>query len=103
MPTLKSLILLLPLLTACPVGPAARGPLPKERLTECEQMCTDLGLTMSALVIIYNSAGCVCQRPDAKGSTTAAVGAAAGGATIAVIAEQQQALAQGAPSPAPVR
>ncbi|MFP2908138.1 hypothetical protein ACLESD_24410, partial [Pyxidicoccus sp. 3LFB2] len=59
---------------------AAMGDVPKERATECRQICTDLDMRLSAVVVIQNSAGCVCEPRDTEGSPPAAGAATAAAA-----------------------
>ena len=96
-------------LLACvsPVSKAVSGPLDVERGAECRTACSTLGMQLTSVVLIMNSAGCVCQaiepapppaveptrtpapQPVSAGQSGAA--AAAGGAAIAaVVAAQQQ-------------
>lgn len=73
------------LLLACQTGRATGFSTPKERVTECEEVCTSVGLRFTALVVIANGAGCVCEPKSAPTASTtrAGAGAAAGGAVIA--------------------
>ena len=76
------------LLSACETVRATTLATPKERVTECEQVCTNVGLKFSALVVIANSAGCVCEPKSAPTASTTKAGASAasGGAVIAAAA-----------------
>jgi hypothetical protein len=78
------------------VAPANSGDVPRERATECASVCTKLGMRLSAVVVMMNSAGCVCEplppgasapppTPALPGAAPAAPGAsaAAGGVSIA--------------------
>lgn len=84
--------------SACETAQATRLPTPKERVTECEQICGNLGMKLSAFVVMMNSAGCVCepkQAPASSGSVSReGAGAAAGGVTIAAAAAAAQAAQQ---------
>jgi hypothetical protein len=84
--------LALGLLSSCEIQRAARvGAVTRERATECEQVCANLGMRMSAMVVMMNSAGCVCEPPAARASATAGgASAAAGGTTIAAAAAALQ-------------
>lgn len=76
------------LLLACQTVRATGYSTPKERVTECQEICTSVGLKFTALVVIANGAGCVCEpKSEATASTRrAGAGAAAGGAVIAAAA-----------------
>ncbi len=71
--------------SGCETVRATAGTTPKERVTECEELCTSLDLQMAAVVIIMSNAGCVCEK---KRATVSEVGASAvtGGAVIAATA-----------------
>jgi len=91
-------------IAACanPVNRAVAGPVDVMRGEECRVACTNLGMELTQVVLIMNSAGCVCQvaPTSAPGSSTApaerpapqAGGAAtaAGGAAIAAVAAEAQ-------------
>lgn len=72
-----------------PVQKAVTGPVPTERAAECRTSCKALGMQLTSVVLIMNSAGCVCQvleaAPPAEtpAATPAAASAISGGAAIA--------------------
>jgi hypothetical protein len=72
-------------LSGCETMRATGLATPKERVTECETLCSSIGLEMAAVVIIMSNAGCVCEK---KRATVAEAGASAvtGGAVIAATA-----------------
>lgn len=77
-------------LSGCAIGRAASplAEIPRERATECQDICTKLGLRMSAVVIIMNNAGCVCEpggTPVPAGGAVSGVATRGGGATIAAV------------------
>ena len=76
-------------LAGCATARATSLALPMERATECRQLCEQIDMRMSAVVIIMNSAGCVCEPKPAEGTNAALTGAAAasGGAIIQAAAE----------------
>ncbi len=77
--------------TAPAVSPSVR--LRPETRPECVANCEQLGLRLAAIVLIRDSAGCVCEPREAPaGSTADARGAAAiaAGAAIAVDEDEQQ-------------
>ncbi|QSQ16258.1 hypothetical protein [Myxococcus landrumensis] len=78
-------------LSGCVVAPAANLAVPKERVSECKTICTDIGMELGSVVIIRNSAGCVCQVPGATQSQQSA-SAVAGG--VAIIEEEEAASQQ---------
>jgi hypothetical protein len=86
------------LLSACEVrGALGSSTLPIERRTECEKACRQLGLELSAMVLMMSSAGCVCQVPQRKGSAAAPGGGlGAGASTIAAAQAAASASAQAA-------
>lgn len=76
-------------LAGCATAKATTLALPMERATECRQLCEQIDMKLSAVVIIMNSAGCVCEPKPAEGTNAAVTGAAAasGGAIIQALAE----------------
>jgi hypothetical protein len=81
------------LLSGC--GETARAtsvPTPKERVTECEQVCTDVGMKLAAFVVMMSSSGCVCEPKSGPtvSKTSAAAAAAAGGVTVAAARASEQ-------------
>ena len=74
---------------------------PKERVAECVQICADVGLKMTAMVVMMNHAGCVCEPAAAQpGSGPAPAASVAAGGTViaaaaaAAAAQQRQAQQQ---------
>ncbi|HLL22284.1 MAG TPA: hypothetical protein VK427_09140, partial [Kofleriaceae bacterium] len=77
-------------------GPATTLAVPRERANECVAVCHQLGMRMTAMVVITSRAGCVCEpepahEPSAPGAPAAAAGAASGGAVIAAAAAAAEA------------
>jgi len=68
--------------SGCVVGRATGSlyEVPRERATECQEICTKLDLQMSAVVVILNTTGCVC---EPKGARAATAPAAAGVSSVA--------------------
>lgn len=92
------------------VQQAVQGPLPAERGPQCREACAQLGMTLTSVVLIMNSAGCVCQVIDPKpapaatqGGAAAAAGGAAIAATAAAAAAQAQSSQRSAQAPAPYK
>src|SRR5262245_37733157 len=54
--------------SGCVVGRATSSlyDVPRERATECQDICTKLDLQMSAVVIVMNTTGCVCEPRGAR-------------------------------------
>jgi hypothetical protein len=82
-PTVRPSILVLPLLlslagckTAPPVSPSMN--LPPDTAAVCSSHCNALGMDLGAVVIVRDSAGCVCQPrkspPSADGGSAAVMG-----------------------------
>ncbi len=59
---------------------------------ECKSICTDLDMKLGAVVVIMNSAGCVCEPRDKAEETNLHGGTSsiAGGAVIQAVAEAQR-------------
>jgi hypothetical protein len=73
------------LLGGCATQRATELSLPRERATECRDNCAALDMQLAAVVIIMNSAGCVCQpkgQPAPGPAVSAGAAAVAGGAVI---------------------
>lgn len=94
--------------SGCAVGRAAGvySEIPRERTTECQEICTKLDLQLAAVVVVLNTTGCVCEPknratapavsslagPAAVGTTANSGGAAVAAAQVVatVTAQQQQ-------------
>jgi hypothetical protein len=73
--------------TVAPV--ASLSHVPSDTAQECQSICQGIGLELSAVVIVRNSAGCVCEKsPRAANASSGA--AAASGAVIAAAEDEQQ-------------
>ena len=59
----------------CVVGRAAGAysEIPRERTTECQEICTKLDLQMSAVVVVLNTTGCVCEPRTVRAPAAPAV------------------------------
>jgi len=79
---------------AAPVG--VRGvSVPADAAATCARHCEGIGLQLSAVAIMANNVGCVCQKGGGAGSASASVAdetgaATAGMATIAMQVEEEQ-------------
>jgi hypothetical protein len=84
--------------SGCVVGRATGSmyEIPRERATECQDICSKLDLQMAAVVVIMNTTGCVCEpkgaRPTGQPGTAQTGGSAAATAAevMAAQAAQQQ-------------
>lgn len=83
----------------CVVGRASGSlyDIPRERATECQDICTKLEMQMAAVVVIMNTTGCVCEprragvAPGTPAGVVGSSGGQGGGAAAAaaqVIARQ---------------
>lgn len=84
-----ALAALLSILPACATRQATSRTLPRERASECATHCDTLGMRLSAVVIIMDSAGCVCE-PRGAASPAPAAAAVAGGAALVAAQEAEQ-------------
>lgn len=94
-----SLLLLALVAPGCAVHSAAIYSPPPERATECRSYCGALDMRLAAVVIIMNSAGCVCEPRDAPLADGAGAASIGGGAAIQAMLEQQQRQAVAAQNP----
>lgn len=60
---------------------------------QCEAMCEQMDMRLGAVVVIRDSAGCVCE-PDEVASRNASAATAAGGMMLVSIAEEEAAVAE---------
>jgi len=105
----RNLVFVPLLLSACATAPAVSPGYQLDPSTRpsCEANCTQMGLRLAAVVLVRNSAGCVCAVPEARpgvglgGQAAAGTVAVAGGVLIAdedaqqtqtVVIQDQQAL-----------
>ncbi|HQR29635.1 MAG TPA: hypothetical protein PLL32_04430 [Anaeromyxobacteraceae bacterium] len=72
------------LLSACATAPAVSSgyKLDPDTRPACEANCSKMGLKLAAVVLVRNSAGCVCAVPESKAG--AALGTPASAGTVAV-------------------
>jgi len=97
------------LLAACATTPAVSAGVHVDPDTRpsCTRLCEGMGLRLAAVVLVRNSAGCVCMVPEAGSAAAprAAVEsggiAAASGAILALEDEAQQAQQAEPPPPPP--
>ncbi len=90
---MRTAVVLVLLLAGC-VGttrpPVARFlTVPPDTAQECSNICQSIGLQLSAVVVVTNSAGCVCEvQPRAGSAVPGGASAASAGALIVVEAER---------------
>lgn len=77
--------------TGCVTAGATTAPVTKDLATECVAHCESLGMKLTAMVIIKNSAGCVCEPKDSQARSVSAAAAVAAGTVVADEDAQYQA------------
>jgi hypothetical protein len=74
-----------------PVGVSSAFSIPNDAGNVCSQQCRTIGMNLSAVAIMANNIGCVCQTRSATPPVaTSAASSAAGMATITMLNQQQQ-------------
>jgi hypothetical protein len=73
---------------ACTAPVGSKIHVPSDAAATCETHCHSIGLELSAVAIMANNVGCVCQRPKSPQVTSDRGGSAAAG--MATIMLQQQ-------------
>jgi len=70
-------------LTACmaPVGTSGVVYVPPDAAQSCAQHCQTIGMRLTAVAIMANNVGCVCQSPTPAGSAAGSSSRAAPGST----------------------
>ena len=89
MRTLIALIALSATGCVAAVGTQGMVTVPKDSPHTCTRFCNEMGLTLSAVVVMASNVGCVCTPPIAV-STTQGAAATAGMATIAMQDEEHR-------------
>jgi len=59
--------------------------------SSCQTLCSQLGMRLGAVVLVQNSAGCVCEPEGSPGSSRAGAAAVANGALLAKAADAAKA------------
>jgi hypothetical protein len=72
---------------AASVGTSGSTYVPKDAAGTCASHCNEIGLTLSSVVIMASTVGCVCSAASAPGAP-GAPGAAAGGMAALIMAEE---------------
>lgn len=83
------LALLVPVLGCVTAKPTIMS-LPRERAQDCVEACDLLGMRMSAVVVVMNSVGCVCEPQGTTGMSTNGAAAVTAAASVHYQQEQQQ-------------
>jgi hypothetical protein len=83
-------VLSFPLVLGCaaPVGVSGGVSIPRDARNNCAEQCSQIGMQLSAVAIMANHIGCVCQPADGAHASQGA--APAGMATIAMLEQQEQ-------------
>lgn len=71
------------------VGAAATAGVPRDAATTCASYCTDMQMTLSAVVVMANNVGCVCN-PTKTATMEDKAAASAGGMAAILAAEEEQ-------------
>jgi hypothetical protein len=95
----STFVLLLLVLAACATMPAVDPGLKlrPETRSECVSRCDEMGLRLSAIVLISNRAGCVCEsaapssEPEPAAAVRGGTAAVSGGALVAVLEAEEAA------------
>jgi hypothetical protein len=89
---MKRLLLSVALAAGCAIAPPV-SPLmtvPPDTAQKCMNVCATMGLTMSAVVVVANNSGCVCEPAPGAGPRAGGASAAAAGALIAIEDQREQ-------------
>lgn len=89
MRTLPVLVFLSFAAAGCVTQQATSLALPRERRTECEANCAKLDLRLTAVVIVRNSAGCVCEPAELPRASATTAGAATVAGAAAIVADEE--------------
>ncbi len=96
---MRSIVLLALCVAGCAatVGTTGVAYVPKDAAATCTTYCTDVGMTLTSVVIMANNVGCVCGVNNAAPGTSAA----AGGMATLLMAQQSERASTRAVVPAP--
>lgn len=83
-------VALLTSLAGCAISKAAQVAVSKDLAADCAKHCAILDMRLTAVVVVANQGGCVCEPTSGSASDTPRAGAAAGGGAVAAIAELQR-------------
>lgn len=70
------------------VGTGETVTVPKDAPVTCANFCSDMGMSLGAVVVMANNVGCVCN-PN-KTATTEGKSASAAGGMAAIVIQQQE-------------
>lgn len=89
--SISALIITLPACTA-PVGSSLT--VPQDAASTCQDHCQSIGMRLTAVAIMANNVGCVCEPRETSAPNSGTVGqqssATAGGMTAIAIQEEEQ-------------
>lgn len=77
-------------LAGCAISKAAQVPVSKDLAADCAKHCGVLDRRLTAVVVVANRGGCVCEPTSGSGSDAPRASAAAGGGAVAAIEHVQQ-------------
>jgi hypothetical protein len=92
-------IVLVTSLAGCmaPVGSSLR--VPNDATDTCRRLCVGIGLDMSAVAIMANNVGCVCQERQARSASAGDREAVTAGMATILLQEEQRQQANWVPPP----
>lgn len=74
---------------AAQVGASGMVSVPKDAPATCSGYCSDMGMSLEAVVVMASNVGCVCE-PRGKGASEGHGAATAGGMAAIIVQEEQQ-------------
>lgn len=78
-------------LTGCvSITKAAQVTVSKDLAADCAKHCAILDMRLTAVVVVANQGGCVCEPTSGSASDTSRAGATAGGGAFAAIEQMQR-------------
>lgn len=70
------------------VGTASSVTVPKDAASTCARYCSEVGLSLDAVVIMASNVGCVCRAAPSSSAAAGNAGSTAGGMAALIVAEQ---------------
>ena len=83
------------------ISPVSGVKLEKDTGAQCKKLCEDLDMRMSAVVIISNRTGCVCEPRESKTTQSGGAAAVTGGAVAVMLGAEEEQHQQQRPPPPP--
>jgi hypothetical protein len=77
-------------LAGCAISKAAQTTVSKDLAADCNKHCASLDMRLTAVVIVANQGGCVCEPTSSPASNTSRAGATAGGGAFAAIEQMKR-------------